>query len=1011
MKRLFVLLGMVCTITTAFTQIKPLATPAVRSITRVEYFFDTDPGIGKGTIIVPSPSDTLQLNTTIPLTNLTGFHTLMMRVRDTVGIWSMTETRGVYIFTGTNNTTNITGAEYFFDTDPGAGKANSVSVGVSGPTVNLPVIIPVTLAAGFHFLTIRTRDENGNWGFSETRSFYLNPVPVDLPPIVAAEYFFDADPGVGKATSLSVATPGNIVAENFIIPVPASLPTGDHLLAIRVKNQNGSWSLFEKDTITVSEASASITCPGNILVNALADQCVAQVPDIDPVVTPAGSSYTYTLTGATTGTGNGSASGLTFNIGTTTVTYALANAPNVKCSFTITVNTKTSVSIYGPITSLCYGTEINFLAMPSNGGFTPIYQWKKNGVNVGSNSRTYSDSTLNDGDTVTVAMTSSLPCANPVTVTSAAIKFKVTPSVTPSVSIAATTTTICPGQTITFTAAPVNGGNNPRYIWRINNRGFESYSNIFQVDTLKNGDSVSVLMYSSALCYTYQLAESNFIRITVNSVVTPSVTIKASSSSICPGEQVTFTATVVNGGNNPVYEWTLNNNAVGTNSNVYQTTSLKNGDVIRLTMSSSLGCASPAIVYSNSISISVNATVTYYRDADGDGYGNPNITIQACSVPAGYVNNDSDCNDANANIHPGAIETCNGIDDDCDGQIDEGAHAVTWYRDADGDGYGNSAVSQTSCVQPYGYVLNNTDCNDNNANVHPGATEVCNGVDDDCDGQTDEGFQTSFYRDLDGDGYGSIASGSIQACTAPAGYVANNNDCNDGNASVHPGSPEICGNGIDDNCNGIVDENCSNGNLPILSVRVYPVKEGNVGETILNVTVTLDKPAPTNAVVHYTTADEDAKAGLDYVAASGWLTIPAGAMSGVLQLRIMGDIIKEGNERFAIRFSQPSGLAFNGDSVSRVMIIDDDHNIKISEWLTIPNIVRRNTIWSIPGIDNFENEILILDANGQLIKGFTNYHNHSSIGNVAIGLYFYRIIQKQSNGEVKTYTGRLFVTE
>ena len=202
--------------------------------------------------------------------------------------------------------------------------------------------------------------------------------------------------------------------------------------------------------------------------------------------------------------------------------------------------------------------------------------------------------------------------------------------------------------------------------------------------------------------------------------------------------------------------------------------------------------------------IDEGVTTTFYQDADVDGYGNASITTQACSAPGGYVSNNTDCNDANANVNPAKAEVCNNIDDNCNGQIDEGVK-TTFYRDADGDGYGNVSITTQACTAPSGYVTNSTDCNDGNGNVNPGKTEVCNNIDDNCNGQIDEGVKTTFYRDADGDGYGN-PSLTTQACSAPSGYVNNNTDCNDARGNIHPGASETCNN-IDDNCNGQIDEN------------------------------------------------------------------------------------------------------------------------------------------------------------------------------------------------------------
>lgn len=134
---------------------------------------------------------------------------------------------------------------------------------------------------------------------------------------------------------------------------------------------------------------------------------------------------------------------------------------------------------------------------------------------------------------------------------------------------------------------------------------------------------------------------------------------------------------------------------------------------------------------------------TFYADADGDGYGNAAVTTTACTAPTGFVADNTDCNDANSGVNPGAAEICNDLDENCNGLIDEGIPTSTWYGDADGDGFGDAAVSVVDCAAPAGYVADNTDCNDADNGTYPGATEVCDGADNDCDGSTDEDLITA----------------------------------------------------------------------------------------------------------------------------------------------------------------------------------------------------------------------------------------------------------------------------
>ncbi|MBK7976779.1 MAG: thrombospondin type 3 repeat-containing protein [Deltaproteobacteria bacterium] len=179
-----------------------------------------------------------------------------------------------------------------------------------------------------------------------------------------------------------------------------------------------------------------------------------------------------------------------------------------------------------------------------------------------------------------------------------------------------------------------------------------------------------------------------------------------------------------------------------------------------------------AEVAGNGIDDDCNATTLDCVDGDGDAYS---VSGGVCGAV--------DCNDANGQVNPGHAEVAgNGLDDDC-------SAATPDCVDGDGDG---SSVS--------GGVCGAIDCNDSLPSVHPGATEVCNQTDDDCDGSIDEGVTTPFYRDADGDTYGNAAI-TVQACSAPSGYGANNTDCNDGNPAVNPGHAEVPGNGVDDDCN------------------------------------------------------------------------------------------------------------------------------------------------------------------------------------------------------------------
>ncbi len=301
-----------------------------------------------------------------------------------------------------------------------------------------------------------------------------------------------------------------------------------------------------------------------------------------------------------------------------------------------------------------------------------------------------------------------------------------------------------------------------------------------------------------------------------------------------------------------------------------------------------------AMVDCDDLDPTIAATSPWYFDGDGDGYGGP-TSIGACAPPPGYFAANDDCDDGDVVIHPNAVEDCtssvdqncdgsagsadgdgddaiactdcddaddtrfpgadelcDGVDQDCDGVVDNGAVSgtSTYFRDADGDGYGDDAASFDACALPGGYATRGGDCADEDASQHPGAVEactdaidrncdghagsvdfdgdgypgcedcddaddavfpgaadVCNGADDDCDGAVDEAIELvePVFPDVDGDGFGD-ASAPLYSCDPPAGFLADGSDCDDADAAIHPGVEDVPGGAFDENCDGLEPE-------------------------------------------------------------------------------------------------------------------------------------------------------------------------------------------------------------
>jgi len=194
----------------------------------------------------------------------------------------------------------------------------------------------------------------------------------------------------------------------------------------------------------------------------------------------------------------------------------------------------------------------------------------------------------------------------------------------------------------------------------------------------------------------------------------------------------------------------------------------------------------------------------WYRDADADHYGDPTKSVTSSDQLPGFVINNKDCDDNNAKVYPRRPEKLDGVDNNCNGKIDEGFNSRTWYRDHDRDGWGNPKVTQVSDRQPLDFVATNLDCDDNDNQVNPEAREIRDGIDNNCDGLIDQ-TGLLFYPDIDGDGFGRKL-GVIGAKEQPEGYADNRNDCDDENPRVNPNAVEVL-DSVDNDCDGKVDEN------------------------------------------------------------------------------------------------------------------------------------------------------------------------------------------------------------
>ncbi|WP_290839085.1 T9SS type A sorting domain-containing protein [Flavobacterium sp.] len=714
------------------------------------------------------------------------------------------------------------------------------------------------------------------------------------------------------------------------------------------------------------------------------------------------------------------------NVGTNSTTYsnnALTNGAVITCvmssstpcrtglpatsnAITMTVNPQlpASVTVLASVTTICAGTQVTFTATPVNGGSSPSYQWKVNGTNSGTNSATFQSSTLNNGDSVTVVMTSNAsPCLTGSPATSAATVITVNQVPTP-VILTPTSTTVCQNTivpinatggvstsypimsenfnaTLSFTAAgtsstgspfanrastysvaavgdfaspdaskfmlanqgtlfssgtanttltsasinttgyngltlsykhtykkgsesgvsvqvSVNGGtwtNVKTYAssqgddnaFVTDNVNLNSYINVadlkvrfnyvaniglfstawWGIDDVSLSGSAPLLIWSpttglytdaaATVAYTGTSAFKVFAKptstttytatsqspfgcgtesadVTVNVNPLPTLASTSQAATICQNADATINLTGMLAGSTSTVSYTINGGGTQTATSVIAdgsgnasfTVNLvlgNNGQTLAITNIQRTDLpftCSFAPAANNTATLQVNAIVTYYADDDMDTYGDVNAPLVTCfAPPANYVLDSTDCNDDDATMHTtfsfyldsdedgfgvGSLTPVCAVDvntppvgyssnnTDCNDADDTVNANFDFFVDTDLDGFGSTTIQSVCAVDagspPSGFSLNNTDCNDDVAAIHA---------------------EFDFYVDGDGDTYGTgslISVCAVDANTPPAGYSLNATDCNDALASVHPNTPEVAFNGIDDDCDGTIDE-------------------------------------------------------------------------------------------------------------------------------------------------------------------------------------------------------------
>ncbi|MFN3402508.1 MAG: gliding motility-associated C-terminal domain-containing protein [Cytophagaceae bacterium] len=569
--------------------------------------------------------------------NVTTSGTYYVRAQSTEGCWSATSTSIAIVINALNagtvagnqtvcegvtpaTITSSSGASggngagsYVYEWEVSTDNSNWTGTGVS--SLDFPFFGPITQTMYYRRKVTSGTCDNYTTVIIKT----FSPLPAAAGTITGPVSVCVNQTGV----TYSIAAVANASTYNWTVPSGATITAGTGTTSITVSfgaATTGDVSVTPSNSCgngTNSQTSVTVNpiLPVSVSISGSNEICIGEPATFTAVPVNGGTpSYQWTVNG----------SDVSGETGATFTSTALANNDVVRVRLTssegctsgnpatsnaitmqVTTAVTPAVSINPSANPICDGQSVTLTAAPSNGGTAPTFQWYVNNNPVGTNSTTYTSSTLAQGDQVRVMMTSNSSCAITPTANSNVVSMTVNANVPVSVSIN-NPAAVCSGTSVTFNATGTNAGSSATYQWYVNGvpQGAASSNSNFTSSTLNNGDQVNVVMTSSLTCKTGSPATSNTHTMTVNPILNVTVNISAPSVAICPGVPITYNASSNHPGTTPVYQWSVNGVNQGGNSASFTSSTLSHNDIVRVVLTSSEQCKNQPTV-----SAQVNANI------------------------------------------------------------------------------------------------------------------------------------------------------------------------------------------------------------------------------------------------------------------------------------------------------------------------------------------------------------------------------------------------------------------